>query len=105
MIALKLAAICPCVLLAGAVTAAWMPKSWEQSTKPSAADAPATHSQEHPAVIARQICCAVAAHGVTVSVPAQTYRPVHGKKQRATPGGTQNGNSATLQAALNGVGD
>lgn len=37
----RLAAICPCVLLAGIVTAAGMPKSWQLAPVPLAAVTPA----------------------------------------------------------------
>lgn len=40
----KLAAICPCILVAGAATAMWLPKSWEPNTLPPAQPAPAIHS-------------------------------------------------------------
>lgn len=99
MIAIKLAAICPCVLLAGAATAAWMPKTWEQSTVPPAAAAPAPYSQEPSGVITRR---AVPAHMATASVAGS---PVREKKQIVASRATQSTNDATLQASLDRVGN
>ena len=102
MIAIKLATICPCVLLAGAATAVWMPKSWEQSTVPPAAAAPAPNSQEHNSVITKQACCTIPAHVVTASSASS---PVREKKQMVASRATQSGNDATLEAALDRVGN
>ena len=77
----RLAAICPCVLLAGAVTAVSMPRGWQDNPFRPAAAASAVlfHSAENAAL--RHACCWLSVQ----SAPAGAAVEVDGTPAGATP--------------------
>lgn len=99
---LRLAAICPCVLIAGIVTAAGVPKSWQQRLVPIAAAVPAIHPSARAVLTHR--CRALAPHsaaraadapvvGAAVNKPSTVVtpavdRPPDGKKGPSSTGDT-----------------
>lgn len=77
----RLAAICPCVLLAGAVTAASMPKAWmENPFRPAAAASAALFHSAKDAALRHTPCLLM-----VQSAPAGAAVEVDGTPAGATP--------------------